>query len=263
MTVHRYFLLSETHRAQLTQRVTSACRAWSDTWRASPVTAGTLEKGLTVDPPQAWSTLPSDGWRAAKIAERIVAWIHADDGEAGTLLDVVAGGCGDRAGDLANRMGWKLIADFCARIYGVDAGTLVFDAAKKTKPDNALFASGGDAVAVTMRLDGFELRLLMLGDSFKGFAPGPTARKTAMAPLTPLSKAIDGQAAAITVTLEVPGGVLLDDIGDLAEGHVLMLDQAPWAEWTLLGPSDTRLGRCRPGRVGDRFAVQLVAASKP
>jgi hypothetical protein len=126
-----------------------------------------------------------------------------------------------------------------------------------------LFSTAGEGIAVSIQVATAEIRLLLLADSVKAIAPGAVARQLPKPVLAPLERAIEGQKVQLTVSLEVPGGVPLDEIEDLSEGHVLMLDQPLWSDWVVSGPSDVRLGRCRPGRIGEQFAIQLLSPSKP
>lgn len=261
MNAHRYFLLSDTHREQLTKRLTSALRAWSAAWHGGSASPAS-EPTASITAAQEWRYSADLQWRSVKSGDKQLGWTCFPQGTAASLLDVAAGGSGSGAGELAESLGWKLVVELLTRIYGAEASRLTVETQTTSEPPASLFSVGGDGVAISIHLGTFEIRVLALGEAIKSFAPGPAARQLPTASLTPLSKAIDGQKAALKVMLEVPGGVVLDEIEDLAEGHVLMLDQAPWAEWTLLGPADVRLGRCRPGRIGDRFAIQLVTPSK-
>ena len=250
----RYFLLTDTHRQQLTQRIGEALEAWAKAWGAGRADVD----GIVIQSAQGFADPVAD--RTVTVSGEAVAWL-AWPHEPGMLLDRLAGGAGRRAGLLAQQIEQRLLMDLLARIYGVDDKNLGIDGQGEEPPPSSLFRAGGDAFVVKIMLATLRLTLLMRGEAVRSFAPGPSPRVPAEA-VQPLGKVIEGQLAHISVSLEVASGVLLDEISDLAEGHILLLDQALIADWLVSGPGGDRIGRCRPGRKGEHFAVQLLAPTR-
>ncbi len=253
----RYFLLTDTHQEQLSRRFDESLAGWAQAWGFQGGNEGRFT-AVEIEPARDYAG--SSGWCALTLSGEPVAWIEWPS-DPGVLLDRLSGGNGEKAGEASRQVEQRLIADLIVRFYGADPRHLQVQGTDSARPDPELFRAGGDAFIARFSVDAVQLTLLIRGESVRSFAPGPAARQASGA-ILPLGKAIETQSAALTVSIEVPGGVLLDEISDLAEGHILLLDQSLTAEWQVLGPGGDRIGRCRPGRKGEHFAVQLVAAGK-
>lgn len=263
MQYRPYFLLSDTARDQLRARFKVAIDEWSNLWL--PESVRTMELG---DEIYASATLTAQAWRTChplRAGKKQLGWTRPSAKFLEALVDAGTGVLlpQGKGGALSLRMGNKLYADLLARMLGIaSSGLEIEDAAEPAIPEH-LFAPGGGGVQVTLRIGTASADVLIPSDVVTTLAPGPDRRTRPASKLTRIQSAISGAKLRVRVAIDLPGGIAIEELEGLREGHVVVLDQSPSAAWDLYGADGARLGHCRPGRVGDQLVVKPLEAARP
>jgi hypothetical protein len=263
MQYRPYFLLSDTVRDQLRARFKVAIDEWSTLWLPESVRAVELGDEICAS-----ATLTAQAWQSChplRAGKKQLGWAQPSAKFLEALVDAGAGISlpQGKGGALSLRMGSKLYADLLARMLGVaPLGLEVEDATVSATPEH-LFAPGGGGVRVTLRIGAASADVLIPSDIVASLAPGPARRARPGPKPMRIQSAISGARLRVRVAIDLPGGIAIEELEGLREGHVVVLDQPPSAAWDLYGADGARLGRCRPGRVGDQLVVKPLEAARP
>ncbi len=262
MRYRPYFLLGDTQRNQLRSRFASAIDEWSNLWL--PENSRPVALGSEIVASSSVLTHADDSWRIVRAGKKELGWTQASNVFLKSLLAVSAGASAASAdgGPLAIDLGMKLYVDLLARLLNVVHAGLEIDADSGAAPAH-LFAPGGNAVRMTVNVGSCSADLLIAAEVVATLTTGLERRARTVPKLTRIQSAISATRLRLRVTIDLPDGIAIEDLEDLREGHVIVLDQPPSAAWEIRGVDGALLGRCRPGRAGDQFAVKPLEAARP
>lgn len=259
MDAKPYLLWSESRLSLMRERMVAEMAVWHGRW----LKAGNelFSSAVTLDVKSGISVENEHNVWSFENGQRCLARVSFNPGSSFEslclkMIDAPARPKRSRQGSgVAGSIGQNLLADLIEPFLNFKSGLEPQAAWRRVDADDD-DVLGSRALTIGLAGNGVELLLRFPSESIAGLMPSPVVRPKPA--LSPLLQATNAAVVPIRVSLEASEQLTLEALENLAVGDILMLDQSISKTWTVAGPDGVVLAACTPGRVGSRYAVQIL-----